>query len=56
MTLQPGNLRIRFLMVLVGHRYPATVVIGAALFLGGCADRILVGCSSTEMAILRGLG
>ena len=29
-------------MVLVGHRYPATVVIGAALFLGGCATPVTV--------------
>ena len=52
MTLRPGNLRIRFLMVLVGHRYPATVVIGAALFLGGCATPRTVATAQTPEPIV----
>ena len=52
MTPRPGNLRIRFLMVLVGHRYPATVVIGAALFLGGCATPRTVATAQTPEPIV----
>ena len=39
-------------MVLVGHRYPATVVIGAALFLGGCATPRTVATAQTPEPIV----
>ena len=42
-------------MVLVGHRYPATVVIGAALLLGGCATPRTVALATAPSGEWRGL-
>ena len=39
-------------MVLVGPRYPATVVVGAALFLGGCATPRTVETAQTPEPIV----